>query len=764
MAVRIWDASGTGGSAILAPCLAGRLRAIVMPRLIAGKLTLVNDFAKAVELHQNGKLLEAMEIYQRILVANPYDEGANHLLGVACSQMGQFDLAIHLISEAIRINDRVPDYHVNLGNAQFSARRLPEAEQSYRRALALRADIPEALFGLANTLAHAGRLEEALANHVRALALRPNFVEVLANMAGVLNRLGRPAEAAEKLRLAVAERPGEASLHADLGRSLLASERPAEADAAVSRALRLAPDSVLVLVAAADVVRARGRLEEALEHAARAVELAPNYPPAVIVLGRQFRVMGREDRAVETYLRLAGIEGVGIAPLFEAANALNEMRRLPEAVALYQALLAREHGHSEVWNNLGNALREMGELERAAECYEAAEKLNPDDPVVLSNRAALLGALGRVEEAEALCRRIVAMQPGAIPLSNLGQALYAQGRLEEAKEQFDAAGAADPANDDIAYHRALTRLKLGEYAEGWKLHEARWKRRRAEPHRHSGLPLWDGGDPAGRTLLLWSEQGFGDTLQFVRYAPLAAERGARVVLEVQPALVSLLQGMPGVAEVVPVGGETGPVDLQAPLMSLPLAFGTTLDAVPARIPYLAPPEDRIGPWARRLNASLPPGPRVGLVWAGDSRDHDVECTLIDRRRSLALAQLAPVLDVPGAVFVSLQVGKQGPQARDFPQVFDVTSGITDFADTAALVGGLDLVISVDTSTAHLAAAMGKPVWLLSRFDGCWRWLSGRDDSPWYPTLRLYRQPAAGDWETPLARLAADLREWLKDRK
>lgn len=726
---------------------------------------MANDFAKAVQLHQSGKLLEAMEIYQRILVADPYDEGANHLLGVACSQMGQFDLAIHLISEAIRLNERIPDYHVNLGNALFSARRLPEAEQSYRKALALNAEIPEALFGLANTQAHAGRLEDALDNHVRALALRPNFVEVLANMAGVLNRLGRPVEAVEKLRLAVAERPGEANLYADLGRSLLAAERAAEADAAVSRALRLAPDSVAILVAAADVVRTRGRMEEALEHAARAAELAPNYPPAVIVLARQFRAMGREDRTVETYLRLAGIEGVGIAQLFEAANALNEMRRLPEAVALYQSLLAREHGHSEVWNNLGNALREMGELERAAECYETAEKLNPDDPVVLSNRAALLGALGRVEEAEELCRRIVDMQPdAAIPLSNLGQALYAQGRLREAKEQFDAAGAADPANDDIAYHRALTRLKLGEYAEGWKLHEARWRRRRSEPNRHPGVVPWRGEDPAGKTLLLWSEQGFGDTLQFVRYAPLAAERGARVVLEVQPALVTLLQGMPGVDKVVPVGGETGPADFQAPLMSLPLAFGTTLDTVPAGIPYLAPPAERIAPWERRLNATLPPGPRIGLVWAGDSRDHDVECLLIDRRRSLALAQFAPILDLPGAVFVSLQVGKQGAQAKDFPQVFDITSGITDFADTAALIGGLDLVISVDTSTAHLAAAMGKPVWLLSRFDGCWRWLSERDDSPWYPNLRLYRQPEAGDWEAPLARLAADLAEWLKSRR
>lgn len=727
---------------------------------------MADEFAKAVGLHQAGRLLEAVDIYQRILTANPYHEGANHLLGVACSQMGRFDLAIHLIGEAIKVNDKVPDYHVNLANALFSARRPAEAEVSYRRALALNPDIPEALFGLANADAQAGRLEEALAGHERAVALRPGFVEALANMAGVLHRLGRSAEAVEKLKRALVERPREGGLHADLGRMLLAAGRPVEADRTVAQALRLAPDSVPVLVAAADVVRMRGRFEEALEHADRAAELAPNNPPAVLVLARLLRAIGREEQAVQTYLRLAVIEGCGAAQLFEAANAMNELHRLPEAVALYKAILAREPDHAEVWNNLGNALREQGEVERAAECYETAQRLNPEDTVVMSNQAALLGALGRFTEAEALCRKVVDLAPGAVPLSNLGQALYFLGRLEEAKAAFDAAGEADSTNDDIVFHRGVARLKLGDMAEGWRLYEARWgeKRRRGEAVRHGEVPRWNGEDLAGRTLLLWSEQGFGDTLQFVRYAPLAAARGARVVLEVQPALVSLLTGLPGVDKVAAVGEEVGPVDLQCPLMSLPLAFGTTLATIPAALPYLAPPAERMTPWLERLKALVPDRPRIGLVWAGDSREHDVECLLIDRRRSLALAQLNPVLAVEGASFVSLQLGKPAEQAAGERRLVDATAGITDFADTAALIAGLDLVISVDTSTAHLAAGMGKPVWLLSRFDGCWRWLANRDDSPWYPTLRLYRQPQSGDWETPIARLAVDLREWIKARK
>ncbi|MBI3446386.1 MAG: tetratricopeptide repeat protein [Magnetospirillum sp.] len=725
---------------------------------------MADEFAKAVALHQAGRLTDAIEIYQRILGLDPYHEGANHLLGVACSQMGQFDLAVHLIGEAIRANGRVPDYHVNLGNALLSARRLTEAEASYRRALELNPAIPEALFGLGNALAQSGQLDEALAALEQAVAHRPAFVEALANMAGVLMRLGRPDEAVKHLRRAVSERPGEASLHSDLARALLAMDRPTEADAAIAGALRLAPNNAATLVAASDIVEVRGRHEEALEHAARAAELAPNYPPAVLALARRYRARSQDAAAVKTYLRLAGIDGSGIGHLFEAGNALADMRHHHEAVALYQLLLSRQRDHSEVWNNLGNSLRELGELDRAAECYETAGQLSPNDPLVLANSAALLRDMGRLDEALARGREAVAVQPSAAALSNLGQTLYTLGRVAEALDYFDAAGRAEPGNADVAFHRGIARLMLGDYREGWHLYEARWGCRRGqEARRHADKPQWRGEDIAGRTLLLWSEQGFGDTLQFVRYAPMAAARGARVVLEVQPALVSLFQGMEGVDKVVAAGAGGEACDVQAPLMSLPLAFATELDSIPATIPYLHAPAERLAPWRDRLSAALPEGKRVGLVWAGESREHDIECLLIDRRRSLALAQLAPILEVAGASFVSLQVGRHGAQALAFPALADLTAAITDFADTAALIQGLDLVICVDTSVAHLAAAMGKPVWLLSRFDGCWRWLKDRDDSPWYPNVRLYRQPEPSDWDTPIARIAADLKAFTASR-
>jgi hypothetical protein len=257
-------------------------------------------------------------------------------------------------------------------------------------------------------------------------------------------------------------------------------------------------------------------------------------------------------------------------------------------------------------------------------------------------------------------------------------------------------------------------------------------------------------------LLLHAEQGLGDTLQFCRYAPLAAAR-ARVVLEVQAPLARLLSSLPGVSQVIARGEALPAFDAQAPLLSLPRAFGTTIETVPARVPYLAADPDQAAAWGRRLAAL--PGLKVGLCWAGEPRAGFPELAAIDARRSISLAALAPLAKVAGVSFVSLQKGAPAAQAADPPPpmaLFDYTAELADFADTAALVENLDLVISVDTSVAHLAGAMARPVWLLNRFDTCWRWLLDRQDSPWYPTLRLFRQTTPGDWTSVIA----DLRQAL----
>jgi hypothetical protein len=302
-------------------------------------------------------------------------------------------------------------------------------------------------------------------------------------------------------------------------------------------------------------------------------------------------------------------------------------------------------------------------------------------------------------------------------------------------------------------------LLTGRWAEAWPAYEARWQiGHLASARRAFAQPLWTGEQPvARRTILLHAEPGLGDTLQFCRYAPLVAAQGARVVLEVQPPLVRLLKRLEGVAQVVAAGDALPDFDLHCPLMSLPGAFATTPETVPGSVPYLTADPTQQAAWHDTL-AGLP-GRRVGLVWAGSARAWLPHAAALDRRRSMRLADMAPLAGVRGCTFVSLQLGPPAAQLNESSTglaIYDVAAALGDFANTAALVANLDLVIAVDTAVAHLAGALGRPVWLLNRFDTCWRWLQGREDSPWYPSLRQFRCGAHEDWANVMQRVTAAL--------
>jgi hypothetical protein len=292
-------------------------------------------------------------------------------------------------------------------------------------------------------------------------------------------------------------------------------------------------------------------------------------------------------------------------------------------------------------------------------------------------------------------------------------------------------------------------LLEGNFAQGWPEYD--WRRWHKDVARPFPQPLWDGSPLKGRTLLLHAEQGLGDTLQFIRYSARVPRDGGRVVLECQPALLPLLRGLPGLDQVLPLGAALPPFDVQAPLPSLPGLFGTTADSIPAEVPYLRADPERVGQWRRELGPG--DGFTVGIAWQGNPKNKG------DRRRSVALSRFVPLAEVPGVRLCSLQVGAGTEQlaGADFP-LLDLGSRLTDFVDTAAAVSCLDLVVCVDTALAHLAGALGKPVWLAVASAPDWRWLLGRPDSPWYPTLRLFRQPSPGDWQSVFAQLAAALRQ------
>lgn len=453
--------------------------------------------------------------------------------------------------------------------------------------------------------------------------------------------------------------------------------------------------------------------------------------------------------------------------------------RLAEAEATYREILGRDPNHVPALHHFGLLAAARGRPDIAAVLIGRAAELAPDDAAACNNYGNMLAAVGRTDEAFASHRRTVALHPGyqnaylslsnalgcraepatgitacrrALLLdpaywqarSNLGNLLQDAGRLSEAIETYRAVLTQ---RDDPAVHVNLAHALLasGNFDEGWRHYEHRVALPFQDAHRPKySRPRWRGDTGAGRTLLVHAEQGLGDTIQFCRYLRLVAARGWRVIFQVQPQLQRLVTGLAGVDLVVTQGQALPPFDVHCPLLSLPGIFDTRVNTIPADSSYLRPADADMQAWSTRLSNQS--GLKVGLVWAGNP------LLAADARRSIQAQRLTPLLDRPGIAFYSLQKGQPAPSG-----VVDLMGEVRDFADTAALIANLDLVISVDTAVAHLAGAMGKPVWLLNRHDSDWRWLRDRDDSPWYPTLRQFRQTTPGDWAGVIARVDAELR-------
>jgi tetratricopeptide (TPR) repeat protein len=412
-------------------------------------------------------------------------------------------------------------------------------------------------------------------------------------------------------------------------------------------------------------------------------------------------------------------------------------------------------------------LHAQGHLDRAQEMLHLALRIRPRAAAARNALGLVLFDAGRIEAALAEFRAACAIEPRAAGAwGNAGMALKTLDRFDESIAAYDEALSLDPASPQLRLNRAVALLRAGRMAEAWQDYESRLTLRRDAMPLHRVLierllpTLRDPGDFAGldlrgRTVLAVHEEGFGDTLMFIRYARLLAERGARVVVRAPRQLVRVLQGVRGVAEVIDGDAPLPPFDYAIPVFSLPRAFATTLTTIPADIPYLRADPALVAHWQAHVPWRGSRKLRVGLVWAGQARPWLEGFAALDRRRSAGLACFAPLAEVD-ATFASLQVGERPPPP---PGLFlhDVMEGVADFADTAALIETLDVVVSVDTSVVHLAGGMGKTVFLADRFDSCWRWLSGRTDSPWYPTLRIFRQAEPGDWAGVMARIAASLR-------
>jgi tetratricopeptide (TPR) repeat protein len=620
-----------------------------------------------------------------------------------------------------------------------------QAEEICRRILKEEPQNAQALHLLGVLAQQAGRNDEALALLRRAIALCPDDADFHYNLGVVRQLLGRHHEAMASYHETLRLQPDHASALNNLGQLKLNLGRLEEAEDCLRRALRVQANYGAAYHNLALVCKRRGKIGEAIACFRQAVRLLPNDPVIHFHLGQTLEEYSKSEEALAAFRQSAHTQDVPNwrrQPTEEALIAFREAVRLRPDSATFQCAL-------------GNLLTLRRQLNEALPHYEQALRCEPNDPAHYSNLGNLLTQLGRPQEAEKLCRQAIHLQADFVNAHhNLATALAAQGRLEEALRSIEDVLRIKPDHAGARHCRALWRLQLGNFAEGWPEYEWRWKLPDMVG-RQCREPLWDGSPLNGKTILLWAEQGLGDTLQAIRFAPLVKQRGGAVVVECQAPLVPLLSRCAGIDRLVPRGSPAPAVDVQAPLMSLPWLLGTTLETLPADVPYLFADPALVEQWRRELEG--PPGLKIGIAWQGNPL-YSGDCM-----RSIPLKHFAALACLPSVRLFSLQKGVGSEQREAVSEQFyvvdlgcrlDETAGA--FMDTAAVIQNLDLVVTSDTSVAHLAGGLGKAVWVALSIGCDWRFFQHREDNPWYPTMRLFRQTHFGDWDEVFARMATEL--------
>ena len=606
------------------------------------------------------------------------------------------------------------------------------------------------------------------------MALQPSLAEAHFNLANGLYCSGRWEEAIAEYRQATQLKPQFAPAWYQLGNALAAHDRLDEAIEALRQAATLQPQHAEAWYNLAHALHRAQRNEEAIAASQQAIAIKPDFIDAYVNLGSTLQELDRQAQAMEVYQQALKIKPDSAELLCNLGSALYKLDRDDEAMESYRKAVASRPDCREAWHNGGNAWERRGNFEEAESAYQKALAINPNSSESLNSLGSLYYHRRRLPEAEGFLKKAVAANPNHAPsVLNLG----------------------------------LMRLIVGNLEEGLINYEARFEANKLSRTRGFPQPLWDGSDLNGKRICLHTEQGLGDAIHFLRYVPMVQARGGRVVLRTWHHLKRLFTGQLGIEEVFDERDPAVPFDVQYPLVSLAPLFRTTLQTIPADVPYLTARPELLEKWRAKLeeeekeirnpnveirnkseiqkendqNAGLENSNfsnsnlfrisdfefrasrpfRVGLVWAGN-RAH-----IRDRERSIRISMFAPLAEVKDVRFHSLQLGPASVQAKDPPdgmELVDFTSELKDMAETAALIENLDLVIAVDTSVLHLAGALAKPAWVLLAYIPDWRWLLDRPDSPWYPTLKLFRQSQPGEWNEPIERLAEELNALVQRRK
>ena len=560
------------------------------------------------------------------------------------------------------------------------------------------------------------------------------------------------------VRQELAQMLAQPEFHNQRGIALLLNGDPVRAEQAFSHAIALDQRCADAYCNRGTALHALDRLDEALDCYQAALVLQPNFQQALLNMGNAYMSLNKLEEARSCYERVIELHPNFISAYLSIGEILKKLQKFTLARAAYQQAVSLDPESADAFRGIADIDLAEERFDNAIAAYRRAAELNPGNAATFNLMGAAYQSNEQLDEAEECYRKALSVTPDYLTAhNNLGVVLDAQGRREEAVVVYRHLLEIDTDYADGHWNLSVALLATGDYAEGWREFEWRFRKSNPVPSRPFSAPIWDGSDLAGKTILLHAEQGFGDTIQFVRYVPLVVQRGGNVIIECQTQILErLLSSLDGITGVIVAGEPLPHFDCHLPMMSLPLVFGTTVETIPCQIPYLAAERRDREKWQLRLGAS---GRfKVGFVW------HAKQSQLLNRKRSCPLKFFSPLWIIEGVEFYTLQIGAGAEQLDDFAvshEIIDLTGDIHDFADTAAFIANLDLVITIDTAVAHLAGALGARTWVVLPYTAEWRWLCRREESPWYPTMRLFRQPSQGDWPSVMDHVAVALSDCVK---
>ncbi|NWF97982.1 MAG: tetratricopeptide repeat protein [Nitrospirae bacterium] len=681
-------------------------------------MNLDKAFQIAYNFYKNGEIQKAEYGFRKLLEKKPNHAESLRFLGIILLQTKKYESAIDVIQKDIKLNPKNADSYNNLGLSFFGLKQYDKAIELFNKAIKLDPSHFHAYYNLGNSFKSLNKFDDAIECYKKSLSINPQFIEAHNNLGDVYQEKELFDEAIQSYKNALNINSNFGNIYNNLGLALFK----------------------------------KGLYDEALGYFKKALELNPQLADAYNNIGNYFFNKNEIDQAINYYLKALKLEQ-NFATYNNLGNAFKEKGLLEEAIKFYEKALNFNQNAVNTAIDLGNLIRKKGKLDEAICFFQNLIDKNPQNPVVYINMAVIFQEKGLLDEAFKYYNKALEINPNvAEGYNNLALAFIEKGLYEEALSNLEKSLQLKPSLASAHFNLAMLLLLKNNFSKGWEEYEWRWKTSDFKSIKFNySQPLWDGSDKNGRIILLHAEQGLGDTIHFMRYIKLVIEKNMEVIFRCPKELISLAKYSFPEVKIIPFEESLPDFEVHCPLMSLPLILKTTIDSIPAQIPYISVDSSLINFWTEKIkdNSNL----KIGIAWSGNPKYKR------DKQRSCSLKNFLEILKIKPISFYSLQKGSGSEQVKELPEeinLIDFTEEIKDFSDTAAIIQNLDLIISVDTAVAHLAGAMGKPVWTMLPFVPDWRWMLDREDSPWYPTMRLFRQQSIDNWNSVIIRIKKEL--------